>query len=417
MSRNTGSSVAPIFSDRNDPRQISLSVALDGTGWHPAAWREDGARGADLFTSAYWADLATEAERGLLDFVTIEDSLGLQSEEFGADPDHRTDQVRGRLDAAMLASALGPVTSSVGLVPTVTTTHTEPFHVSKTIASLDHASNGRAGWRVQVSSRRHEAAHFGRRDIPAVDRTWAQSERGRRAIGDLFDEAADAIEVVRRLWDSWEDDAEIRDAATGRFVDRAKLHYIDFEGAHFSVKGPSITPRPPQGQPVVTALAHAQIPYELAARGADLVFITPQSVDEVRPLIEKVRAAERQVGRTGRPLLIQADLLVLLDDTEKAARHRLARLDDMDGSELRSDAAILAMTPNNLAELLLRWSDAGLDGFRLRPAVLPHDLEEISRGVVPALQQAGVFRHSYTTTTLREHLGLGEATNRYAVTA
>ncbi|WP_106849998.1 LLM class flavin-dependent oxidoreductase [Blastococcus sp. Marseille-P5729] len=396
---------------------INLSVALDGAGWHPAAWREPGARPADLFTTAYWAELVTEAERGLLDFVTIEDSLGIQSDHFGGPPDHRTDQVRGRLDASLIAAALGPITSSIGLVPTVTTTHTEPFHISKSIATLDFASRGRAGWRVQVSGRAHEAAHFGRRDIPELDRNWATQEDSRQAIRELFDEAADSIEVVRRLWDSWEDDAEIRDEATGRFIDRDKLHYIDFEGSKFSVKGPSITPRPPQGQPVVTALAHADIPYELAARGADLVFVTPQGIDDVPALIGQVRAAEQAVGRTSTPLLINADLLVVLGDTEKDARDRLRRLDDTAGEKLRSDAAILATTPDQLATLLVDWADAGLDGFRLRPAVLPDDLVAITRGVVPALQSAGAFRHTYETTTLRDHLGLPVAVNRYAAIA
>lgn len=416
MPQHRSRSAVPTFSAT--PKQhISLSVALDGAGWHPAAWREPGARPADLFTSAYWADLALEAERGLLDFLTIEDSFGLQSDHLGTGADHRTDQVRGRLDAALLASALGPVTSSIGLVPTVTTTHTEPFHISKTIASLDHASTGRGGWRVQVSARRNEAAHFGRRDIPQIDGRWSQSAQGRRIVDELFDEAADSIEVVRRLWDSWEDDAEIRDAATGRFIDRDKLHYIDFTGAHFSVRGPSITPRPPQGQPVVTALAHAQIPYELAARGADVVFITPQSIHDVPDLLAQVRTAEQTVGRTGAPLLVHADLLVVLDETEQAARDRLARLNATAGAELRSDAAILATTPEDLAHLLVRWSAAGLDGFRLRPAVLPDDLKAITRGVVPALQGADAFRRSYSATTLRGHLGLPAAVNRYAVTA
>ncbi|WP_134322569.1 LLM class flavin-dependent oxidoreductase [Cumulibacter soli] len=411
------SSVVPNFSDQPAPKSIQLSVALDGAGWHPAAWREPGARPADLFTSAYWADLAFEAERGLLDFITIEDSLGLQSEHFGTGADHRTDQVRGRLDAALLASALGPITSSIGLIPTVTTTHTEPFHVSKTIASLDYASNGRAGWRVQVSSRRHESEHFGRRDIPEIDRKWARTEHGRRVIGELFDEAADAIEVVRRLWDSWESDAEIRDAETGRFIDRDKLHYIEFEGDHFSVKGPSITPRPPQGQPVVTALAHAPIPYQLAARGADLVFITPQTIDDIPHLVAQVRDAERLVNRTGTPLLIHADLLVLLNETQRGATERLARLNASDGTDLRSDAAIVATTPQQLADQLVEWSAAGLDGFRLRPAVLPDDLRAITRGVVPALQRAGLFRAGYEQDTLRQRLGLPEAVNRYAAIA
>ena len=124
------------------PSPLHLAVALDGAGWHPAAWREPLARPADLLTPGYWAGLAAEAERGLLDFVTIEDSLGLQSTR-RLEPDRRTDQVRGRLDAVLIAARVAPLTSRIGLIPAVTATHTEPFHMAKAIATLDYVSGGR----------------------------------------------------------------------------------------------------------------------------------------------------------------------------------------------------------------------------------------------------------------------------------
>jgi alkanesulfonate monooxygenase SsuD/methylene tetrahydromethanopterin reductase-like flavin-dependent oxidoreductase (luciferase family) len=393
---------------------LHLSVALTDAGWHPAAWRDPGARPGALFTAAYWAGLAAEAERGLLDFLTIEDALGLQSSGPTA-PDDRTDQVRGRLDAVLVAARLAPATSRIGLVPTTITTHTEPFHVSIGVASLDYASQGRAGWRPQVAGARlSDAAHFGRRTFPEFDVPWFATPEGKAFSAELFGEAADFVEVVRRLWDSWEDDAEIRDAATGRFLDRDKLHYIDFEGAHFSVRGPSITPRPPQGQPLVTALAHDVLPYEFAARGADVVYVTPHSRPDAVTIVAQVREAERTVGRTGEPLKILADLVVFLDEAPGAAFARKTRLDELDGAALTSDAEIFAGTPGELADLLLDWRDAGLDGFRLRPAVLPADLEGITRGLVPVLQGRGAFRTRYDTTTLRGHLGLSRPANRYA---
>ena len=128
------------------PSPLHLAVALDGAGWHPAAWREPLARPAGLLTPDYWAGLGAEAERGLLDFVTIEDSLGLQSSR-RLEPDRRIDQVRGRLDAALIAARIAPLTSRIGLIPAVTATHTEPFHTSKAIATLDYVSTGRAGVR------------------------------------------------------------------------------------------------------------------------------------------------------------------------------------------------------------------------------------------------------------------------------
>src|SRR5580704_9295836 len=204
---------------------LQLGVALDGLGWHPSAWRApDAPPVAAAWSAAYWTDLVATAERGLLDFVSIDDSLGLQTARRGRS-DERTDGFRGRLDAVLIAARVGPTTHHIGLLPTATTTHPEPFHLSKAIATLDYVTGGRAGVQLRISG--------------------------------SPDEAADFADVVRRLWDSWEDDAEIRDAATGRFVDRDRLHYIDFTGPWFSVKGPAITPRPPQGQPVVAALAHS----------------------------------------------------------------------------------------------------------------------------------------------------------------
>lgn len=345
-------------------RPLHLAVALDGAGWHPAAWREPAARPDALFTASYWADLVRTAEAGMLDFVTIEDALGVQTD----DPA----RVQGRLDAVQIAARVGPVTSHIGLVPTATVTHTEPFHISKAIATLDFVTGGRAGWRAQVS-RPAESAHFGRRSpVPSA----------------LLDEAGDFVEVVRRLWDSWEDDAEIRDTATGRFIDREKLHYIDFAGDYFSVRGPSITPRPPQGQPLVTALAHGPIPYEFAVRCVDVVYVTPSDVAGVRRILPLVAGVPH----------VFADLVV-----------------EFGGSGgFDSDATIFTGSVPELADLLLAWQAAGLSGFRLRPARLPRDLEEITGSLVPLLRRRGVFRSSYAETSLRSRLGLPRPANRFA---
>ncbi|MEV5436934.1 LLM class flavin-dependent oxidoreductase [Streptomyces sp. NPDC052682] len=393
------------------PPELHLAVALDGTGWHPASWREPVARPRELFTAGYWAALVAEAERGLLDFVTLEDGLGPQSSHF-LDPDERTDQVRGRLDAVLIASRVAPLTRHIGLVPTVVATHTEPFHISKAIATLDYVSTGRAGLRVQITARPNEAAHFGRRTIPRIQAYDHPDTR--EVVADLFDEAADYVEVVRRLWDSWEDDAEIRDAATGRFIDRDKLHYIDFEGRFFSVKGPAITPRPPQGQPLVTALAHDTVPYRLVARAADLGYVTPHDADEARSIVAQIRAEQETAGRAGEPLHVFGDLVVFLDDDQTAAEDRRARLDTLAGQPYTSDARIFTGTPGQLADLLQEWAEAGLSGFRLRPAVAGHDLPAVTRRLVPELQRRGAFRTAYEAGTLRGLLGLPRPANRYA---
>jgi alkanesulfonate monooxygenase SsuD/methylene tetrahydromethanopterin reductase-like flavin-dependent oxidoreductase (luciferase family) len=353
---------------------LHLGVALDGHGWHPEAWRHT-PEGESVTSGRYWSGLAATAERGLLDFVTFDDALTPQRRR-RADIEPRW--LAGRPDAVLIASRVAPTTSHIGLIPVATVTHTEPFHVSKAIATLDFISRGRAGWQVRVSGTQHEAELFGRRDVSNVD---------------LFDEASDAVEVARRLWDSWEDDAVIRDAATGRFVDRDKLHYIDFEGKYFSVKGPSITPRPPQGQPVVAALAHARPAYEFAARSADLVFVTPKDDSDLRSILD-------EVGRAGdHALKIYADVFVSFSGI----------------ADPRSDAMVFDGNPAELADLIVHWREAGIDGIRLRPSVNATDLPAIVGEVVPRLQRAGRFRTAYDDgETLRERLGLPVAENRYA---
>ncbi|MDL2079833.1 LLM class flavin-dependent oxidoreductase [Streptomyces sp. GXMU-J15] len=390
---------------------LHLAVALDGTGWHPASWREPVSRPKELFTAAYWAGLVAEAERGLLDFVTIEDGLGPQSSHF-LDPDDRTDEVRGRLDAVLIASRVAPLTRNIGLVPTVVATHTEPFHISKAIATLDYVSTGRAGVRVQITARPNEAAHFGRRTVPRIKAYDNPADR--ETIAGLFEEAADYVEVVRLLWDSWEDDAEIRDAATGRFIDRDKLHYIDFEGRYFSVRGPSITPRPPQGQPVVSALAHDTIPYRLVGRAADIGYVTPHDADEARAIVARVRTEQNAAGRVAEPLHVFADLLVYLDDDPEAAAERRDGLDILAGRPYLSDALTFTGSPAQLADLIEEFQSAGISGCRLRPAVVGHDLPAITRSLVPELQRRGAFRRSYEADTLRGLLGLARPANRYA---
>ena len=354
---------------------LHVAVALDGYGWHPEAWRHTSRRESP-FSGRYWVEVVREAERGTLDFVTFDDGLSPQRRRR---PGIEPRWLAGRPDAVLLASRVAPATTHIGLMPVATVTHTEPFHLSKAIATLDFVSGGRAGWQPRVSAAPHESELFGRRADVSGD--------------DLFEEAADVVEVVRGLWDSWEDDAVIRDVETGRYVDRDKLHYVDFVGRHFSVKGPSITPRPPQGQPVVAALAHARPIYEFAARSADLVFVTPS--DDAQ--LGAIRAEIDEVG--GAHLKVYADVFVTSSGVV----------------DQRSDAVVFDGAADELVDLLGRWQRLGIDGVRLRPAVTAIDLPFIVDEVVPMLRQAIGFRTSYADgETLRQRLDLSVAENRYA---
>ena len=350
------------------PDPLLLAVALSAAGRHPAAWREPDARPTELLTPRYWVDLVTEADRGGIDLVTFDDELVLQPEG-----------VRGRLDAVLTAARVAPLTRRVGLVPTAVATHTEPFHLSKAVATLDHVSTGRAGILVEVTASADAARHFGRREVPTSGR-------------ELYDEAADYVEVLRRLWDSWEDGAEIRDATTGRFVDRNKLHYIDFEGRWFSVKGPSITPRPPQGRPPVAATYTDDDSGDFVA-GADIAFVPAGTVPPVD-------------ARTF------VDLVVFLDDSAERAVARRRRLDGLHGSEVGFPTEVFTGTAVQLADRLEDWQRAGVTGVRLHPGALPHDLMQISAHLTGELSRRGLANQR--TGTLRDVLGLPRPVNRYA---
>ncbi|GAA2222657.1 LLM class flavin-dependent oxidoreductase [Promicromonospora sukumoe] len=397
-----------------------VAVALDGAGWHPAAWREPGARPEALTDAAYWVGLTQLAEAGLVDLVTFEDSFGIPVGPWDDPAADRTDRVRVRLDAELVAARVAPTTRHVGLVPVVTVTHTEPFHVAKALATLDHTSRGRAGWQVRASPSGTEARLTGRRDLPEITQEDYTSGRADEQVAERFAEAAAVVDAVRALWDSWEDDAEIRDVATRRFIDRDKVHRVDVETPWFSVRGPSITPRPPQGQPVVTALAHATVPYELAARSADVVFVTPQDDATAASILAEVRAAEERVGRTGEPLRVVADLAVVLDTNGRAGAERLARLDARAGSAAGSgwvtDARVLAGSAADVADVVEAWTALGYDGVRLRPAVLPDDLEALVTDVLPELRRRGLARTAYDAGSLRGLLRLPtDVPSRFAV--
>ncbi|MEV6347354.1 LLM class flavin-dependent oxidoreductase [Actinoplanes sp. NPDC051851] len=312
---------------------LRLAVALDSSSFDAPEWISR-VRGAD--------------EAGL-DFVTIEDGFG-----------------RHGPDAVLVASRVAPLTRDIGLVPVATTTHTEPFHLSTALATLDWVSRGRAGWQVRVSPDPAEFALVGIREPLGVE--------------DLLAEAGDAVEVVRRLWDSWQDDAIVKDVATGRFIDRERLHYIDFAGRFFSVKGPSIVPRSPQGQPVVTALAHSAAVWD--ALDADLFFVTPSDVDGAARIVRRIPAGRK----------VFADLVVA-------------------ANPVPSDAAVFTGDTEQLADLIAGWEPSGISGFRLRPGT-PDDLTSITRDLVPVLRERGLFRPS-PGGTLRERLGLPVAVNRY----
>ncbi|MEU7645466.1 LLM class flavin-dependent oxidoreductase [Streptomyces huasconensis] len=347
------------------PLHIAAAIDLPGT-----------------YESGPYAELALLAERGALDFVTLADSFA-----------------RPGPDALAVAARIAPATGRVGLVPTVTTTHTEPFHVQAAVATLDWVSRGRAGWTLDVSATEAEARLFGRRGAAPPEELWR--------------EAGEVADVAALLWDSWEDDAEIRDVASGRFIDRDKLHHVDFEGRTFSVRGPSIVPRPPQGHPVRVVDATAPPAREAAARHADVVLVRVASVRQADAARAELRGLAARCGRDPDTLRVFAALDVDLGGGECAAEpgHGGGPLPTAEGPAYRGG-------PVDLAELMADWHRAGaVDGFHLTPVEPHRDLERLVNGTVALLQHRGQFRTFYPGSTLREHLGLARPANRHTALA
>ncbi|QLE71424.1 LLM class flavin-dependent oxidoreductase [Streptomyces rectiverticillatus] len=314
-------------------RPLHLAVSID----------RPGVRDAEPYVRA-----ARLAERGRLDFVTLGDTLG---------PPRRGES---RLDALAVLARVAPATERIGLVPTVTTTHTDPFHVSDAVSTLDWVSGGRAGWTVEVSGTEAAARHFGRRAAAPADELWH--------------EAGAVADVAARLWDSAEDDAGIRDAATG-----------------LSVRGPSIVPRPPQGRPVIAVDATRLLPRAAAARHADVAYVrtgpapTPGAVRAAR---DDLHARLRSLGRDPGRIVVLASLPVAL--------------------YAAADAVALAGLAGSW------WADGVVDGFHFRPEDPDRDLALLVDGTVPVLQHRGLLRSFYPGGTLREHLCLPRPANRYA---
>jgi alkanesulfonate monooxygenase SsuD/methylene tetrahydromethanopterin reductase-like flavin-dependent oxidoreductase (luciferase family) len=378
---------------RADAGDLLLELALDGVGAHPAAATTAGPDALRrVLDPATWVGLVSTAEAAGFDLVGLGDRFG---------PHDSTP----RLDAVLVASRVAPTTRRVGLLPTATATHTEPFHHAKAIATLDHVSLGRAGVRVRTAPGVDELRLFGRRDAPAA---------GTLDADDLRDEADEWVDVVRRLWDSWEDGAEIRDTATGRFVDRDRLHPVDFVGRWFSVKGPLITPRPPQGQPLVAVEVETPEHLALAAARADLVSVAVQEDETVDAALEGVATAEHAAGRVGRPLLVLLDVEVTLAPTDAEALDRAAALDA--AAPPRRDRPRLVGSPDTVADRLEAWGRSGADGFRIHPSTHHDDVPAVAADLLPLLRRRGLVGSS-RPGTLRERLGLGRPASRYATEA
>ena len=363
---------------------LLTGLDVDGAGAHPAAAALSGLAPADLVSGARLARAVRQAEHAGLTFATFADA---------ALPAAPGAPASARLDAVTRAAFVARTTTALGLVPEVPTTYPEPFHVATQLASLDLAAAGRAGWLAAVTPGDAAPAAY-----------------GRAPVADLGREARDVVQVVRDLWDSWEDDAVIRDVATGRYVDRDRIHRVDFAGESFSVVGPLITPRPPQGQPVVLARAgDVAGPGRDGERLVDVVLVGGSGAAEAR-------AAARAVvdGDPGARAVVEVQ--VVLDAEGRTGADRLAELDAGAAGPWAAGAALRhAGTPAGLVALLAELADdPAVAGVRLLAASLDADLPVLARDVLPALRADRRTAAPRGGATLRDHLGLARPENRFA---
>ena len=352
---------------------LHLAVELDGDGAHPAAWRRAAHSPDQLLTPRRVAQVAAVAENAGFTLITLDD--GVLPPGAGPNP-------VGRIGAVERAAFVAASTSSIGIAPVVPLTYAEPFHVSSQLASLDHVSAGRAGWVVTEEEQPEAARAWGR---PVVDGADARARESR-----------DGVHVARALWDSWEDDAVIRSVATSRYLDRDRLHYIDFTGEAYAVKGPAIVPRPPQGQLVVLGR-----PDLVPAAQFDVGLLTGRD-------LAAVAAAAADAG-TPR---VFAEVEVALDTPDATAAARVADLEAHapwpDRGRLRHIGSA-----GQLVSLLGELS-RHVDGVRLHPLVLDEDLPVLSRLVLPALAERRLVTRPLPGTSLRTTLGLARPANRFA---
>lgn len=288
-------------------KQIKLGVFLAGTGHHVASWRHPDAPSDASMNLDYFKELAKTAERGKLDMLFLADSLSIDSKSHP--------NVLTRFEPFTLLSALAQVTSKIGLTATASTTYSEPFHIARQFASLDHLSNGRAGWNVVTSSIESTALNFsGEKHLEHHLR---------------YQRAEEFVEIVKGLWDSWEEDAFIRNKETGEFFDKEKMHELNHKGEYFSVRGPLNVSRTPQGQPVIIQAGSSGDGKALAAKTAEVIFTAQNHLESAQEFYQSIKEQAAEFGRDPEKIAIMPGIFPIIADTEEAAQAKYKELQDL----------------------------------------------------------------------------------------
>ncbi len=286
------------------PAKMHLAAYFNPTGHHVASWRHPRAQIDAHINMRHYVEIAQSAERAKFDMIFLADSVAAREAHMEALS--RSVQFVAHFEPLTLLSALAMVTERIGLVATASTTYNEPFHIARKFASLDHISGGRAGWNVVTSVQLGEARNFGKTSVDPHDVR--------------YERAAEVVRIVTGLWDSWDDDAFVRDADSGLFFDPEKLHVLDYKGKYYSVRGPLNVPRPVQGWPVIVQAGASDEGKEAAAEFAEAIFSPHLTIEAAKDYYDDVKGRMRQYQRDPDQLKILPGLSVIVAATDEEAR-------------------------------------------------------------------------------------------------
>ncbi len=443
----------------SDRGKMRLGAYFNPTGHHVASWRHPRAQKDAHVNIKHYVEIARTAERAKFDMIFLADSAATRRADIEALS--RSIQFIANFEPITLLSAISMATEKIGLIATASTSYNEPYTIARKFASLDRISGGRAGWNVVTSGSAAEALNFSR------TAAYPHAERYKRAH--------EFVEVVTGLWDSWEDDAFIRDQESGVYFDRDKMHVLDHAGQYFNVRGPLNVPRPPQGWPVIVQAGSSDEGIGLAAQFAEAIFSPHLTIEAAKPYYDKLKGQMAKNGRDPDHCKVLPGLSVIVAETEEAARkdydfiqsliHPIVgreilstMLGEMDLTKLPLDEplpevlpptngskghydSIIEMArkenltirqlgqrvagargknvfvgnPRQVADYMEEWFVKGAcDGFNVMPPYIPGALDDFCNLVVPELQKRGLFRTEYEGDTLRENLGLPRPECRYA---
>ncbi len=437
---------------RNAPvRLMKLGFNIVANGGHVAGWRMPGAQANAAMDIGLWKDMARAAERARIHFMFWADGIAVRHS--ARDDDELSFNPRiDVFEPLTVIGALAAVTHRLGFVASASTTYNEPYHVARKFASLDYVTEGRVAWNVVTSWSEQEAFNFG------FETHVEHANRYRRA--------EEFVDVVFGLWDSWEDDAFVRDKEAGRYFDPAKLHTLNHRGEILRVKGPLNVARPIQGYPVIAQAGSSGPGQDLGARIADLIYTQQKTKDEAAAFYRSVKEHGAKAGRDPDSMLVMPGILPVLGRTRAEAEDKFAQMQDMvhpqiglpmlaeafgdlsghdiDGPlppplpasnavksaheklaalgrqpgmtirKLYQDLAgasghlVFVGTPVEAADVTQDWFEGrGCDGWNLIPAYMPEPATECLEWLVPELQRRGLSQTEYQGDgTLRGSLGL-----------